>query len=258
LLAETLAATDQAPTKLRVAGSRNSDVYLGLVASGIFSRTHPNTVAALAKQLEPEQFPAGHVVGAQSDFGGRVYVIISGKVKVSSRRPRGGEIVLRILGPSEIFGAITLFDPGSWEMSVTTLTKVLAVPIERDRFAVWMAEFPEVSEQVLRLFARRVKAATNSLVDFMFADARSRVARRLLLLTKRFGWREGELVRVVHDLTLNDFSRLVGVDPKAIRAALRDFEDRRWIRFEGNSVVIVDAEAIASVRPMHVPEACRV
>jgi hypothetical protein len=57
---------------------------------------------------------------------------------------------------------------------------------------------------------------------------------------------------------LNDFSRLVGVDPKAIRAALRDFEDRRWIRFEGNSVVIVDAEALASVRPMRVPEACRV
>ncbi|OBG29513.1 Crp/Fnr family transcriptional regulator [Mycobacterium sp. 852002-51057_SCH5723018] len=231
-------------------------MYQALIASGIFAKTHPAVVAALSMRLQPEQLPRGRVVGAQSDFGDRVYVIASGKVKVSYSRPDGREIVLTILGPSEIFGFITLFDSGVQEMSVTTLTEVLAVPIGRDQLLRWMAEHPEVSEQVLRLFARWAKRTTNSLMDFAYGDAPSRVASRLLLLRKRFGRRDGEVVRIVHDLTLDDFSLLVGVAPETIGATLRDFERRGWIRLEGNSVVIVDGQALSRLRPISLPEVC--
>jgi CRP/FNR family cyclic AMP-dependent transcriptional regulator len=67
-----------------------------------------------------------------------------------------------------------------------------------------------------------------------------------LLLSKRFGWQEGDVMRVVHDLTLDDFSLLVGVAPETTDAKLREFEDRGWIRLEDNSVVIVDGQALAS------------
>jgi CRP/FNR family cyclic AMP-dependent transcriptional regulator len=89
---------------------------------------------------------------------------------------------------------------------------------------------------------------TDTLTDFAFADVHSRVASRLLLLRRRFGHREGEVVRIVHDLTLEDLSRLVGVSPKLIGHTLRDFEDRGWIRLDGTSVVVVDSHALASVR----------
>jgi Cyclic nucleotide-binding domain len=141
LRAKALAGTDHTATELRappmsshVGGrreaSKSSDVYQALIASGIFSRTNSEAVSAMAKQLEPERFAPRCVVGTPGDFGGRLYMIISGKVKASYRRPDGCEIVLTILGPSEIFGAITLFDPGSRGMSATALTEVLAVPIE--------------------------------------------------------------------------------------------------------------------------------
>lgn len=235
-------------------GSASSDVRAALVASGLFSRTSTDAVAALSQQLESEQFTAGCVVGSPGDFGGRFYVIVSGKVKVSYRRPERCEIVLKVLGPGEIFGAITLFDPDSQETSVTTLTEVRAVAIEREQLVRWMAERPEVSDQVLRLFARWANAATNRLIDFAFADAQERIASRLLFLRRRFGRREGDVVRVVHDLTLKDFSLLTGVPPKTIVATLRDFQDRGWIRLEDNSVLIVDGQALALVGPTTIPE----
>jgi CRP/FNR family cyclic AMP-dependent transcriptional regulator len=223
------------------------DVYKALAASGIFSRTNAEAVSALAKQLAPEQFAPGSIVGAPRGLGGRLFVIISGKVKVSYRLPDGSEIILTILGFPEIFGATALFDPESKETTVTTLTEVLAVPIERDQLLVWMAERPEVRDQVLRVFARSANATTNSLADFAFADAHKRIAGRLLFLRQRFGRREGDVVRVVHDLTLKDFARLVGDAPQTIVAVLHDFENRGWIRLEGNTVVIVDGHALASL-----------
>jgi CRP/FNR family transcriptional regulator, cyclic AMP receptor protein len=237
--------------------SRGCGVYQALVASGIFNRTNPDVVWAFSQQLEPERFPVGGVVDPYSDRGGRLYVIISGKVKVSLRRPGGCEVVLTVRGPGEIFGAITLFGRHSKEVWAAALTEVLAVPIERGQLLGWMAQRPEVRDQVLRLFARWTKTMTDSLVDFAFADVETRLARRLLCLMKRFGRREGDEVQVEHDLTLDDFSLIVGAAPETIWAALRDFENRGWIRLQDSSFAIVDAQALASVRPMSV-EACRV
>ena len=229
----------------RSEASRSGDVYQSLITSGVLSKTTPAVVAALSRRLQPLRFPRGRVVAAQSEFDDRIYVIISGKVKVSHRRPDGREIVLTILGPSEIFGAMRVFDPPLQEMSVTTLTEVVAVPIRRDQLLSWMAEHPEVSDQVLRLFARWAKRTAISLVDFASADARSRIASQLLSLRHRFGQREGDVVRIVHDLTLQDFSLLVGASPETIAATLRDFGRRGWIRLENSSVVIVDGQALA-------------
>jgi CRP/FNR family transcriptional regulator len=200
--------------------------------------------------------PAGQAMVEDGNFGGCLYVIVAGKVKVCHRRPYGCEIVLNILGPSDMLGAITLFSAGSEHLTVTTLTDVVTAPIERDRFFMWMSEHPEIACQMLRLMARWTKSITNCLVDFVSEDAHVRLASRLLDLRKRFGLREADAVRVVHDLTPEDFSLLVGIAPQTIGETLRDFEERGWIRLEDNSLMIVDAQALMSVRQLSEPGVC--
>ena len=89
---------------------------------------------------------------------------------------------------------------------------------------------------------------TDALTDFVSADIRGRVASRLSLLKRRFGQREGEVVRIVHEMTMEDFSRLVGVSPEVVRNALSDFENQGWIRLDDDSVVVVDSQALSSYR----------
>ena len=89
---------------------------------------------------------------------------------------------------------------------------------------------------------------TDALTDFVSADIRGRVASRLSLLKRRFGRREGEVVRIVHEMTMEDFSRLVGVSPEVVRNTLGDLENRGWIRLDDDSVVVVDSQALASYR----------
>lgn len=229
-------------------------MYRAFLASGIFSKIDPHRVSAVSETLETLQFSPGDFIDAQNDWGDRVYVIISGKVMVVHRRDDGSEMGLAILGPNEMFGAIKLFDPTAREIKATALTEVVAVPIERDQFLVWVCECPAFSDQVLRLFARWVKASTNSLMDFAFADVESRVANQLLYLRKRFGRQDGEVVRVVHDLALKDFSLLVGAPPKTVDEILHKFEVRGWIRLEDKSVAIVDAQELASVSRLSASE----
>ena len=227
---------------------RPIDVRRALVSSGIVSKSDPAALTRWCRQLKPVRFPAGHVIATGGDDGGRLYVIMSGKVKASICRQGGCELLLTVLGRHEIFGVVSLFEPVAGETRITALTEVLAVPIERGQLLSWMAECPELSARMLRLFARRAKEMTDALTDFVSADIRGRVASRLSLLKRRFGQREGEVVRIVHEMTMEDFALLVGVSPELVRKTLGDFENQGWIRVDDDSVVVVDAQAISSHR----------
>src|SRR6201996_7675398 len=227
---------------------RPIDVRRALVASGIVSKSDPAALTRWCRQLKPVRFPAGHVIANGGDDGGRLYVIMSGKVKASICRQGGCELLLAVLGRNEIFGVVSLFEPVAGETRITALTEVLAVPIERGQLLSWMAECPELSARTLRLFARRAKEMTDALTDFASADIRGRVASRLSLLKRRFGRQEGEVGRIVHEMTMEDFAPLFGVSPEVVRNALGDFENQGWIRLDDDSVVVIDSQALASVR----------
>jgi CRP/FNR family transcriptional regulator, cyclic AMP receptor protein len=229
------------------AAASHDDLRKALVASGIFRRAHPDVLSAVVAQLQPVDFPAGHVVFRQGDPGGSLYIVVSGKAKVSYRHRDDGHVILNVVGPSDVFGEVTPFDSGAREVTATTLTEVRAVPIEPDRLQIWMAEFPEVILQITRLLARRAQLMTTSLADFMLADPPYRVARRLLLLAKRFGERDGEVVRVEHDLTPEELALFAGVTPDVIDATLGDFGRRGWIRCADDCLVIVNRQALAGV-----------
>jgi CRP-like cAMP-binding protein len=238
---------DTMPLGMRPTGALRRDVRQALIRSGIFGNADADVVSALIEHVRPVYFSPGHVVFAQGAPGSCLYMIASGKVKLTYRHIDGKEVVLNIVGASDVFGEVTPFDYGTREFTGTAVTEVCAVAIERDQLLAWMAECPEIIHQIMRLLARRTDVLANCLADFALADPTYRVARRLLLLGKRFGRREGDVVQVVHDLTLDEISLFAGVAPEAVDATLRGFRDRGWIRFEGNCLEIMDWQGLAAL-----------
>ena len=103
-----------------------------LARAGIFQGVDPTAVSALTKQLQPVDFPRGHTVFSEGEPGDRLYIIIAGKVKIGRRSPDGRENLLTIMGPSDMFGELSIFDPGPRTSSATTITEVRAVAMDRD------------------------------------------------------------------------------------------------------------------------------
>ncbi len=148
------------------------------------------------------------------------------------------------MGPPDMFGELSVFDPGLRTASATTLTDVRAVTLDRDTLRGWPIT-PEVAEQLLRLLARRLRRTNNKLTDQMITDVPGRVAKQLLLLAQQFGTREGDGLRVAHDLTQEEIAQLVGASRASTNQALGTFAYRGWIQWESHNVLILDAENLA-------------
>ena len=204
-----------------------------------------SAVAAITKQLQPVDFARRWTVFAEGEPADRLYIIISGKVKIGRRSPDGREHLLAVMVPPEMFGELSVFDDGPRTASATTLTEVCAVSLDRDTLRGWMADRPEVAEQLLRVLARRLRRTNNKVTDQIFTDVPGRVAKQLLLLAQQFGTREGDALRVADDLTQEEIAQLVGSSREATNQALGTFADRGWIQSESHSVLILDAENLA-------------
>ncbi|AFM20185.1 cAMP-binding protein (plasmid) [Mycolicibacterium chubuense NBB4] len=227
-----------------------------LAGAAIAEAVHPAAAAALRRRLHPIVFGARQAVFTEGEPGDRLYIIKSGKVKIGRRFPRGRQHLLAILGPSDMFGELSVFDPGPRTSSATTITKVRAAWMDRDGLRAWIADRPEIAEQLLQTLARRLRRTTDTLAEHSGTDVPGRVARQLLLLAHRFGTGNGDTLRVTHELTQEEIAQLAGAGREATHKALHDFADRGWIRLETNAVVILHPDKLAhrAGHTGHIPE----
>ncbi|WP_297850398.1 CRP-like cAMP-activated global transcriptional regulator GlxR [uncultured Corynebacterium sp.] len=216
-----------------------------LSRAGIFQGVDPDAVINLISQMQTESFPRGTTIFDEGEPGDTLYIIVEGKVKLARHAPDGRENLLSVMGPSDMFGELSIFDPGPRTSSAVCVTEVKAATMDSEMLRTWINDHPEISQQLLRVLARRLRRTNASLADLIFTDVPGRVAKTLLQLANRFGTQEGTGLRVNHDLTQEEIAQLVGASRETVNKALATFAQRGWIRLEGKSVVIVNTEHLA-------------
>jgi CRP/FNR family cyclic AMP-dependent transcriptional regulator len=78
-----------------------------LARADIFRGIETGTATALIGQLQLVEFPCGHAVYAEGDQSDRLFIIISGKVKIGRRSRERREKLLTIMGASDMFGELS-------------------------------------------------------------------------------------------------------------------------------------------------------
>jgi CRP-like cAMP-binding protein len=216
-----------------------------LARAGIFQGVPPTAVSAVTQDLRRAEFESGRTIFAQGDPGDDLYIVLAGRVKIGRRAVGGGLNLLTIMGPSDMFGELSIFDPGPRTLSAVAISDVRVVTMDRDALRRWITDRPEIAVQLLRVLARRLRRTNNDLADLIFTDVAGRVAKRLLQLAQRFGVQEDGATLVTHGLTVEEIAQLAGAPPETVHKVLDDFTIRGWIRVQGNGVVITDSESLA-------------
>ena len=215
-----------------------------LARSGIFQGVDPESAESLAKDMDTIEARKGEVIFNEGEPGDSLYIVVSGKIKLSRRAPDGRENVLAVMGPSDQFGELSVFDPGPRTATATAVTDVRLARMPQTVLRPWIEAHPEVGERLLHVLARRLRRTNDSVADLIFTDVPGRVAKALLQMADRFGSRESEGLRVKHDLTQEELAQLVGASRETVNKALADFVHRGWIQLQGKSVVILDEDRL--------------
>ncbi len=216
-----------------------------LMQAPLFSALDAEAAAALRASMTEKRVPRSGVIFSEGEPGDRMYVILDGKVKLGQTSPDGRESLLAVLGPGEVFGELSLFDPGPRTATATAVTDTIVVGLGHGDLRPWLTGRPEVAEALLQALAQRLRRTNEALADLVFSDVPGRVAKQLLELADKFGQPGPDGVLVHHDLTQEELAQLVGASRETVNKALADFTQRGWIEVDQRQVLLIDMERLA-------------
>jgi len=222
-----------------------TETGVGLANTPLFAALDDEAAAALRSCMNDVKVARGRTLFNEGDPGDRLYVVTEGKIKLGRTAADGRENLLAILGPGEMFGELSLFDPGPRTATATAVTDTSVLGLGHDELEPWLTGRPEVAAQLLGALAQRLRRTNEAMADLVFSDVPGRVAKALLDLARRFGVQSEDGLHVTHDLTQEELAQLVGASRETVNKALADFASRGFLRLEARAVVILDIERLS-------------
>jgi CRP/FNR family transcriptional regulator len=213
----------------------------------VFSGLDEATVGALAKASSSLELDAEEVVYSEGDPATGMYMVLSGKVKLVVSSPDGKALILRILGPGEVFGLSSVFLDRPQETSAETLERTKVSTVRRPELLRLMNKHGDLA---LKL-AHELSVEYASLCEEMSAlglqrSAMSRLAKLIV------GWTEGmeigrEAVKIECAHTHEVMAQMIGTSRETVTRLLHQLRHQKVATIKDEILTINNFTALRSL-----------
>jgi len=184
----------------------------------------------------------------QGDQAENLYILHTGRVKLTQINPDGQQILLRIITPWTLFAAIAL-------VGKTTLYPVSAQAAEESTALVWSrGEMDKMLEKIPRLALNAMQLMAEYVIEFQdryreLATERveRRLARALLRLATQSGRKTSEGVLIDLPLSRQDLAEMTGTTLYTVSRIMSQWETRQLVVSGRERVVVCNPHGLVKI-----------
>jgi CRP/FNR family cyclic AMP-dependent transcriptional regulator len=125
----------------------------------LFSLLDPDETSVLAAQVEHKRFSARERIYKKGEPGGQAYVLLCGKVRVTTVDEDQQEVVVDEPAAGEFFGFASMLEQTPHQTSAIALEESECLEISRDDIAVLLERKPHAGMDLLTTLGRQFHAA---------------------------------------------------------------------------------------------------
>jgi CRP/FNR family cyclic AMP-dependent transcriptional regulator len=188
-------------------------------------------------------YPKGSMLCLEGQPARGVFILCTGRAKLSTTSAEGKSIILRIAEPGEVLGLTAVVSSGNYEATVETLEPSQANFISQGHFVQYLQQYPEVGMKVALQLTHNCQCAYTEIRSLGLSNSVPEKIAKLLL-----GWAsqplttqsaKGEIpIRVT--LTQEEIAQFVGTSRESVSRTLSDFKKKGWLRTKGVTWWIVE------------------
>lgn len=198
-------------------------------------------------------YPKGTMLCLEGQAPRGIYVLCTGKAKISTTSSEGKSIILRIAEPGEVLGLTAAVSNTPYEATVETLEQTQANFISHSDFVRFIEEYPEVGMKVAQQLTHNCKCAYTEIRSLGLSNSVPEKIAKLLL-----GWAEHPLhysgpqkkppeIAIRVTLTQEEIAQFVGTSRETVSRVLGDFRKRGYIRIKGATWSITNKRALENL-----------
>ncbi len=184
-----------------------------------------------------KKIPAGTVLFHEGDKGEEMFIIQSGKVKIS-KRIRGVEKTLATLDKGEFFGEMAILNDKPRSASAETIEECDMLVIDRKTFDTLIRGNVEIAVRFIKRLAERLRETNEQMEALMIKDNTSRLVS-ILAKQLREHKKSGEYI-----VTVDDLSGMAGIESAQARTILEKLASVRIVELAGEKIRISSQEQV--------------
>jgi CRP-like cAMP-binding protein len=220
----------------------------------LFADLSAAEIESAAAGMRRRRYRRGSLIHASGAMGGDFYIIESGRVTIQLTSEHGEALTLRLLGPGDFFGELSLLDDEPWYGDAVALDDCQLLLLAKREFLAVLDMHPGVSRRLLIIICKRLRQNASFARDLAFLDVPTRLARALVTLVDSEGWgwtrdQRGDDTRLV-EITQSALAAQVGATRESINKWLGYYERRAYIRRKRDSIAVLRLDELRSLARM--------
>jgi CRP/FNR family cyclic AMP-dependent transcriptional regulator len=200
----------------------------------LFSGLDEAELEKLSKLAGRKRVERSAFVVRAGDSTDSLYILLSGRAKVTNTDEEGREIILAWLGPGEFFGEMGLIDGSPRSANVVAAEPCELLFLSKEAFQRCMQDNFAVAQKLMKILVLRLREADRKIESLALLDVYGRVARLLLDMSEVV---DG-LRMVKKKISKQDMAKMIGASREMVSKVMRDLELSGYIRYDGDLLVI--------------------
>jgi CRP/FNR family transcriptional regulator, cyclic AMP receptor protein len=221
-----------------------------LAATPLFQVLDATDLALVADRMRPVEFGNGQMIFSRGDNGRDIYLVLSGRVRLSILTVEGRELSLAHATAGQVFGEIAALDGKSRTADATAISAVQAMILPQSALVGLMESHPRVAAAFIKFLCARLRETDDKLEAIALHPIETRLARLLLsALALQSPGQAGERVPLTLGMSQSELALLIGASRPKVNTALMVLEDQGAFSRDGarmlcNTDVLADIAAV--------------
>jgi CRP-like cAMP-binding protein len=217
---------------------RDVDLFKDLDPTGL------DRVTRLARQ---RRVPADSFLIHQGDPASHLYVLLSGRLKLTQVTVEGQQVLLRYALPGEAFAILAVLSDMLFPTSVQAVEDSLVAAWDKDSMQKLMLEYPQVALRAMGILARHTREFQDRIRELSTERVERRIARALVRLARQTGRKIKEGILLDLPLSRQDLAELTGTTLYTVSRTLSQWESQGLIRSGREKIVILFPHGLVTI-----------
>lgn len=112
-----------------------------------------------------KNYHSNDIVFKEGSVGYEMYVIVSGKIRITAKSGTGEDKFVRLLDKGDFFGEMALVDSSPRSATATVYEEnTKLIPIDQEKFIYLVSQQPAFALVIMEALCRRIRSLTNELI----------------------------------------------------------------------------------------------
>lgn len=213
----------------------------------LFAGLDPAALDAVVAAAQVGRMVKGTHLCRQGDPAAAGHALIDGRVKIVQTGAEGAPVVLRHIGPGEVFAMAAVLSGNPYPADAVAVTDGVVAHWPAGTLSILMETHPRLALNALAIIGRRLGEAQNRLRELSQERVERRLARALLRLAGHAGRRVDGGVAIDFPLSRQDLAEMTGTTLHTVSRTLSAWEAQGLVACARQRVVIRKGRDLAGL-----------